>query len=46
LAGNTVDSSTLCDFLDRIERQYGKARRIWVMDRDTDGSGARSDAAI
>lgn len=33
LAGNTADSATLRDFLDRIERQYGKARRIWVMDR-------------
>ena len=33
LAGNTADSTTLRDFLDRIERQYGKARRIWVMDR-------------
>jgi len=33
LAGNTADSTTLRDFLDRIERQYGKARRIWLMDR-------------
>ena len=33
MAGNTADSATLRDFLDRIERQYGKARRIWVMDR-------------
>jgi Transposase DDE domain len=33
MAGNTADSKTLRDFLDRIERQYGKARRIWVMDR-------------
>jgi Transposase DDE domain len=33
MAGNTTDSTTLRDFLDRIERQYGKARRIWVMDR-------------
>ena len=33
LAGNTADSTTLRDFLDRIERQYGKARRTWVMDR-------------
>lgn len=34
MAGNTADSTTLRDFLDRIERQYGKARRIWVMDRE------------
>ncbi len=33
LAGNTQDRATLRDFLARIERQYGKARRIWVMDR-------------
>ncbi len=33
LAGNTADSNTLADFLDRIEQRYGKARRIWVMDR-------------
>jgi len=33
MAGNTTDSTTLRGFLDRIERQYGKARRIWVMDR-------------
>jgi hypothetical protein len=33
MAGNTADSTTLRDFLDRIEQQYGKARRIWVMDR-------------
>src|SRR6476646_10427165 len=33
MAGNTADSTTLRGFLDRIERQYGKARRIWVMDR-------------
>ncbi len=33
LAGNTKDSSTLKDFLDKIEKQYGKAERIWLMDR-------------
>jgi transposase len=33
LPGNTADSTTLRDFLARIERQYGKARRVWVMDR-------------
>jgi len=33
LAGNTADSTTLSDFLDRIEQRYGKAKRIWVMDR-------------
>jgi transposase len=33
LAGNTADNTTLKDFLARIERQYGKARRIWLCDR-------------
>lgn len=31
--GNTSDKTTLKDFLARIEKQYGKAKRIWVMDR-------------
>ena len=33
LAGNTSDKTTLPTFLKKIEAQYGKARRIWVMDR-------------
>jgi hypothetical protein len=33
LAGNTKDSKTLRSFLGKIEAQYGKARRVWVMDR-------------
>jgi hypothetical protein len=33
LPGNTADNTTLKDFLGRIERQYGSARRIWLMDR-------------
>ena len=33
LAGNTSDRTTLKDFLTKIETQYGKAERIWVMDR-------------
>jgi transposase len=33
LPGNTADNTTLRDFLARIEHQYGKARRVWVMDR-------------
>ena len=31
--GNTVDKTTLKPFLEKIERLYGKARRVWVMDR-------------
>jgi transposase len=33
LPGNTSDKTTLRGFLQRIEAQYGKAERIWVMDR-------------
>jgi transposase len=33
LAGNTTDKTTLRQFLDKIEKMYGKARRTWVMDR-------------
>jgi transposase len=33
MPGNTADKTTLQDFLHRIESQYGKAQRIWVMDR-------------
>ena len=31
--GNTSDRTTLRGFLDKIEATYGKARRMWVMDR-------------
>jgi hypothetical protein len=33
LAGNTSDKTTLNEMLDKIETQYGKANRVWVMDR-------------
>jgi transposase len=33
LPGNTLDKQTLTDFLAKIEAQYGKADRVWVMDR-------------
>lgn len=31
--GNTVDKTTLKPFLEKIEKLYGQARRVWVMDR-------------
>ena len=34
MPGNTSDKTTLRGFLQRIEAQYGKAGRTWVMDRD------------
>jgi len=33
MPGNTSDKTTLKGFLEKIERQYGKAKRTWVMDR-------------
>jgi hypothetical protein len=33
LPGNTSDKTTLKEFLHKIEMQYGKAERIWVMER-------------
>jgi len=33
LPGNTLDKQTLRSALESMEKQYGKARRVWVMDR-------------
>jgi len=33
LPGNTADCTTLRTFLAKIQQQYGRARRVWVMDR-------------
>ena len=33
MAGNTSEKTTLQGFLEKIERQYGRAQRTWVMDR-------------
>jgi transposase len=33
LEGNTSDRTTLRRFLEKIESNYGKARRVWIMDR-------------
>ena len=33
MGGGTADSTTLSGFLARIEKRYGRANRIWVMDR-------------
>ena len=33
MPGNTSDKTTLTDFLKKIEAQYGKANRSWIMDR-------------
>ena len=41
LPGNTADNTTLRGFLHKIETQYGKAERIWVMDR-----GVPTDAVL
>jgi transposase len=41
LPGNTSDKTTLRAFLEKIEQLYGKARRVWVMDR-----GIPTEAAL
>lgn len=41
MAGNTADSTTLSEFVARIEAQYGRSERIWVMDR-----GIPTEAAL
>ena len=33
MAGNTADCTTLAGFVEKIQAQYGRAERIWVMDR-------------
>ena len=33
MPGDTADKTTLKAFLEKIERQYGKCKRTWVMDR-------------
>jgi len=33
LPGNTLDKTTLRMFLEKVESMYGKARRVWIMDR-------------
>ena len=33
MEGNRSDRTTLRDFLDQMEKPYGQARRVWVMDR-------------
>lgn len=33
MPGNTSDKTTLPEFLRKIEKQYGKMNRLWIMDR-------------
>ena len=33
MPGNTSDKTTLKDFLQQIEAQYGRSDRVWIMDR-------------
>lgn len=33
MPGNTSDKTTLPEFLEKIEKQYGKMNRLWIMDR-------------
>jgi transposase len=33
MPGNTKDPNTLESFLKKVEEQYGKSNRTWLMDR-------------
>ena len=33
MPGNTSDNTTLAGFVDKIENQYGRSDRVWIMDR-------------
>ena len=33
MPGNTSESTTLANFLEKIEAQYGRSDRVWIMDR-------------
>jgi hypothetical protein len=35
MPGNTSDKTTLPDFLCKIQKQYGKMNRLWIMDQTT-----------
>jgi len=44
MPGNTSDRGTLRKFLDKIQSQYGQARRTWMMDRGIPKGGPPADA--
>jgi hypothetical protein len=51
LPGNTLDKQTLSSALASLEKQYGKARRVWVLDRgipteETLGQLSQSDPMV
>lgn len=46
LSGNTADKITLKRFLQKIETQYGKAERIWMMDRSISIEEALEDRQV
>ena len=33
MPGNTSEPTTLAGFLEKIEAQYGRTERVWIMDR-------------
>ena len=33
MPGNTSDNTTLAGFVEKIEKQYGRSDRVWIMDR-------------
>ena len=43
MEGNTSDKTTLRGFLEKIESLYGKARRVWLMDRGIPTEGVLAE---
>jgi hypothetical protein len=43
MPGNTADKTTLRDFIQRIEAQYGKIGRTWLMDRGIPTEGVLAE---
>ena len=46
MKGNTSDRTTLPAFLKKIEDTYGKARRVWVMDRGVPSEAILKDMRV
>src|SRR6202521_6186067 len=46
MKGNTSDRTTLPGFLQKIEDTYGKARRVWVMDRGVPSEAILKDMRL
>ena len=46
MKGNTSDRSTLRDFLDKIEKTHGKAKRMWVYFSANCGTASMDSSSV